>query len=112
VSGSTGSATGFNFTAPALMLDGQNVAGTFNFDLPVVAANSTTQSFNFVNNAANSAYQFLGGAIDVTDQATYGLMGEQTNYLSQIGNLFGQAANTAAGKISSGGGGLFGFLGI
>ncbi len=87
--------------------------GSFNFDLPVVAANSTTDAYNFVAGATDAAYGFLGSAITATNDQVYPLMQEQTSFMDQIGNLFGNAANTAASKISSGNsGGLFGFLGF
>jgi hypothetical protein len=112
VSGSS-AVNGFAFTAPALIFNGQNIGGTFNFDLPVVAANSASDAYNFVGASTEAAYGFLGNSIANTDSYAYNLMTNQTAQLAQIGNIFAQTSKTAASKIATGsGGGLFGFLGL
>src|ERR1700734_3202239 len=78
-------AGGFSFTAPPLMLNGQNVSGNFNFDLPLAAPASITQAFNFIGGATSAADSFLGATDSQTNADTFGLFAMQTNFLNQIG---------------------------
>jgi hypothetical protein len=100
--------SGFSFTAPALILNGQNVGGSFNFDLPVVAASSATDAYKFVGSQNASALSFLSNTFNASNSETFKLLNNQTDYLNQIGTTFANAASSAAGKITSGGNGIIG----
>jgi hypothetical protein len=105
-------AGGFSFTAPPLELNGQNVAGNFNFDFPVAAPASISQAYNFIGSATGAAYSFLGQTDAQTDSYAYGLMALQSGYLNNIGQSFAQSAADATSKIETQGGGLLGLLGF
>jgi len=110
MSGTT--ATGFAFTSSPIVIGGQNIGGSFNFDLPVVAANSASDAYGFVNGQNAAAQNFQAGTQQITDAFAQPLLAAQTNYMDQIGQIFGGAAQTAASRVSSGssgsGGGIFG----
>jgi hypothetical protein len=110
MSGSTGSATGFNFTAAPLLFDGQQIGGAFNFDLPLAAAGTATDAYNFVSSSNAAAQGFEDTVIHGQATANNSLYGTETNFLANIGQSFANAANNAAGKTSSGG--ILGFLGF
>jgi hypothetical protein len=110
---------GFSFTPPPLVLNGQSVAGGLNFTFatPVAQVDQASQAYNFLNTFTNNAYSFVGNAIN---QATTQAGTLNTNVVgieSSLGQgevsalqTLANAEATAASKLNSGGGGLFGAL--
>jgi hypothetical protein len=110
MSGSTGSATGFNFTASPLLFNGQQIGGSFNFDLPLAAAGTATDAYNFVSGSNAAAQGFEDTVIHGQSTGANNLYVNEINYLAGIGQSFANAANNASNKVSSGG--ILGFLGL
>lgn len=113
--------TGFSFSPPPLVLNGQSVAGGLNFtaSLPVSQVDQASQAYAFTASATGDAYGFVSSAINaalssaaatfqpiVTNETTLG-QGELSALQTEA-----QALQTAAGKLGGGGGGLLGALGL
>jgi hypothetical protein len=113
--------TGFSFTPPPLVLNGQSVAGGLNFtaSLPVAQVDQASQAYAFTSSLTGDAYGFLSSAINSamnSAAATFQpiISNEQilgTGELSAL-QTEANALQTAAGKLGGGGGGLLGALGL
>ena len=110
---------GFSFTPPPLIMNGQTIAGglNFNFSTPVAQVDQASQAYNFINTINNSAYGFEGNAITQATNAASAVNktvigSEQTLGAGMLSALQTEAnaLQTAASKLSTNSGGLFGSL--
>jgi len=100
---------GFTFTPPALVLNGQPVAGGLNFTATnaVDQVDMASQAYSFISNLNTQAFQFAQNAFS----GVFNFAGPQfSSITSGLSTNFGQVANALNTAASNIGGGFLGNL--
>ena len=110
----TGQKIGFQFTAPALVLNGQTVVpGGVNFDLNLAdfITQQTSNAFNFTTTSLGQDFNFARGAFSDVSSFIAPLFQQQNEILNTLGGSFASSMSVAATSLTSSGS-SGGFLGI
>ena len=101
----TGSRIGFQFTAPALVLNGQTVtSGGVNFDLELadIITQQASNAYNFTTASLAQDFSFDKNSFTDIQNFVGPLFQQQNQILNTLGTSFAGSMSAAAGSLNQG----------